>query len=134
MGKNNVNFGTKSYETRALPGFDLINTGVKGIKEYINNGEGASLGKVGAYLGYRLLSYSGLPIALNLISTILSLALAILTLPLRCCEGGKKANSWLWSRCGNSLNLTLNSLYDLTTDVRMLFGGCCCTQTCYGRV
>ena len=113
----------ESFE--ALPGIHLINRAVNALKEPINNGErGCSCSKAGAYLGFRLITYSGLPLVLNLISTLVSALLCLVTLPIALCDD--TALRWSWTHLQGSLGYTTQSLYDLTCDFRQLTGKCCC--------
>jgi hypothetical protein len=115
----------KGEKFHALPLFHSINDAIIALKRGVLNGErGCSVGKCGAYLGYRVITYLCLPIILNLLSTLISLVLTIITLPTRCCTD--KINRWCWTRFQGSFGFTLQSLYDFTADVRQLTGRCCC--------
>lgn len=110
----------------ALPGLHLANSAVEYLKERIHDGErGLSVKKAGAYLGFRLISYSCIPTAFNLISAVVCGLLALITLPLRMCS--KEINDWCWEHCVGSLDYLIKSLFDLTCDLRQLTGICCCS-------
>ena|ERR1700722_12894241 len=129
----NKSFDARVDEAFALPGFHLINRAVNFFKEAINDGQGLSWKKAGAYLGFRLITYSGLPLIVNFISAIVSGLLALFTLPTRCCN--ESINQWCWERFKGSLSHTVQSLFDLTCDFRMLTGICCCApDSAYLRV
>lgn len=121
------NSSTEAPGFEALPGVHHLNQAIASLKESINNGErGCSVKKAGAYLAYRLISYSCLPLALNLVSAIVCGVLALISLPLRYCEGSISINRWLWTRFQGSLRYTALSLFDLTCDLRQLGRlGCC---------
>jgi hypothetical protein len=120
--------GTGPYnpqEIAALPGLNLINQAVLYLKEQINNGErGCSCAKTGAYLAFRVISYSFIPLALNIVSIIICAILCLLTLPLACCNPAPL--NWSWHHLKGSATYTLMSLFDLTCDFRQLTGRCCC--------
>jgi|GEM_PF-5808476 len=113
----------KVYE--ALPGFHWINRVIEGVKTPLYEGEnGFTCSKAGAYLAFRIISYSCIPLALNLISLILSVVLVILSIPLAICSTSPLL--WCWEHMDGSLNHTIASLYDLTCDLRQITGRACC--------
>ena len=105
---------------QAFPVFQLVNDGIAWLKEGMNDGErGYSFSKVGSYLGFRLVSYSLIPLASNMISTLFCALLSLVTLPTRsCCD----ANQWCWIHLQGSVYHTGQSLWDLTCDVRQVAG------------
>lgn len=114
----------------ALPGFHLINDVVIAFKQGVDNGQrGVNVSKACCYLGYRVVTYLCLPLAFNLISLVGSLVLTLLTLPTRFC-GSNQLNRWCWVRLQGSLAFTLQSLYDLTGDIRQA-SRCCCTKNSF---
>ncbi|MFC2049249.1 hypothetical protein ACFLR2_01065 [Chlamydiota bacterium] len=111
----------------ALPGANLINRLVTTLKEGVNDGQsGCSCKSACAYLGFRLISYSGLPLALNVLSVVVSALFCLISLPLLCCS--KAPLRWSSERLKDSLVLTVTSLFDLTCDLRMVTGSCCCDE------
>lgn len=113
----------------ALPGLHLVNEAVDALKSTIDNGEREiTAKKAGAYLGYRLLSYSFIPALVNLISVVVSGILCLFTLPARCC-GKEEINRYFWTRLQGSLGyLSQNIVMDLTCDFRQLGRLCSCTS------
>ncbi len=124
-------FKLKKHEKlRALPGFHAINDSIEHLKLGVQNGErGFSSAKCGCYLAYRVITYLGLPLVSNLLSTILSLVLTLITLPTKCCTN--KLNRKCWIRLQGSFAYTMQSLYDLTADIRHLTGCCCPPDSAY---
>lgn len=111
----------------ALPGLHLINVLTNGLKTTINNGErGCSCSKASAYLGFRIISYTLIPLALNIVSTLVSAVLCLISLPTLLCNDD--FFRWSWSHLQGSLGYTLQSLFDLTCDVRQVMGACCCSE------
>ncbi|MBA3237784.1 MAG: hypothetical protein H0T62_05455 [Parachlamydiaceae bacterium] len=108
----------------ALPGFNLINDAVSYLKgEFNNSGErGCTTSKAVAYLGFRLVSYSLLPLALNTLSAVISGFLCLITLPTRCCC--EEVNDWCWTHFQGSLSWTAQGLFDLSCDFRQITGPC----------
>ena len=108
----------------ALPGLHLINVGVKKLKGAISDGErGATCKKAGAYLGYRLITYSFIPTVANALSALVCAILTLITLPTRCCSD--KLNRYFWTRLQGSFGYFMQNLViDVIYDMRKL-SSCC---------
>ena len=116
-----------SLELKALPGFHYINKSVMSLESEIQDGQNKiSCRKASYYLAYRIVTYTGVPLVANLTSLALSLALAILTLPTRCCNNELNLRSLVWLH--GSCAFTLQSLWDVTADIRHLSRKCFTTS------
>lgn len=108
----------------ALPLLHLPNRAINKLKDAIQDGrEGCSLRKAAAYLGYRIISYSLIPMVSNLISLVLATILTVITLPTRCC--GKALNRWCFIRMQGSFVYLIQSGIDFTSDLRRITSCCC---------
>ena len=104
---------------RPLACFHLINRAIETLKGSTSDGQrGWSAKKVGAYLGYRIVTYLFIPTILNLVSLLVCAVLSIVTLPTRCLNA--QLNQWCWTKCQGSFAYLAQSLYDLTADARWL--------------
>lgn len=129
MGKTGIGVEVRAEapcDYQALPGFQYVNDGIAWLKESINDGAECSCSKAMAYLGFRVISYSFVPLITNVLSVILSAILSIATLPLRCCC--PEANDWCCDRFIGSVYHTGQSLWDLTCDVRQVTGFLFCCE------
>lgn len=115
----------QTFNPIAFPGFQLINDGVKALKDGMEDAQrGLSFKKVSCYLGYRFISYTFIPTIANAISALVSVFFAFVTLPFRyCC---KEINNYLWTRSIDSLECTFRSLVDdVAFDLRWVMGCLC---------
>lgn len=110
----------------AFPGLHLINRGVGGLKGAMQDGQrGITVKKTGAYLGYRLISYSCIPLLANAISLIVSGIFFLLSLPTRlCCKGD--LNRYFEARLRGSWHYLGESVRDLAYDACLLINCCSC--------
>lgn len=130
MGGATANTGTKFggipvERPRALPGLDLPNTAVAKLKGVMcaPKDQHGFVAKTGAYLGYRLITFTGITTAANLISTVVSAIFVIITLPTRCCK--KEINTYFVDRTKDSGKLFLKCLFgDTTLELRQLGRPC----------
>lgn len=129
------NIGSGSHDLgganlKALPGLDYANQANEALLEMMQDGErGPTVKKAGAYLGYRALNYCLVPLVANLVSTVVSGLLYLVSLPFRCCsDKAARFNAYSWDRMVDSAKLLGgNLIWDLTCDVRQLGRLCSCT-------
>lgn len=119
---------------QALPGFQYVNDGIGWLKDAIYDGQECSCSSAMAYLGFRVVSYTFIPLITNVLSLVLSILLTLATLPLRCCC--EEINDWCWERLQGSGYHTAQSLWDLTCDIRQVTGFlfCCDADGAYRSI
>lgn len=116
-------------------GFDFINAPTDSLKGALNNGERGSFKKAGAYLGYRLITYSCIPTLLNAIAALVAGVLTVLTFLFRGCAPG--VNDRCLTQFQSSISrLADNIIFDLTCDFRQFTGAlfCCCRDECWIQI
>jgi hypothetical protein len=108
----------------ALPGLNVLNNIVDTLKETLRKQKTGRHVTTGAYLGFRIITYSCLPLIFNLISLLVSALLTLIALPIALCDN--RLLNWSWNYLKGSAQCTMGSLWDLTYDLRQLTGRCCC--------